>query len=118
MEPIQSEAGIRVPSPDYLRQAQALCRRYGTLLVLDEVQTGMYRTGPFLAAHHFGVEPDMAVLAKAMSGGLVPVSAVLMSEPIYESVYGSLRRAIIHTSTFSENSLAEYIHSQGGTHHV
>src|SRR5438270_2570369 len=106
VEPIQSEAGIRVPSPDYLRQAQALCRRYGTLLVLDEVQTGMYRTGPFLAAHHFGVEPDMAVLAKAMSGGLVPVSAVLMSEPIYESVYGSLRRAIIHTSTFSENSLA------------
>jgi ornithine--oxo-acid transaminase len=74
--------------------------------VLDEVQTGMYRTGPFLAAQRFGVDPDMVVLAKAMSGGLVPVSAVLMTDAIYDSVYGSLRRAIIHTSTFSENGLA------------
>jgi len=106
VEPIQSEAGVRVPTPDYFRAAQSLCRRYGTLLVLDEVQTGMYRTGPFLAAHRFGVDPDMVVLAKAMSGGLVPVSAVLMTDAIYDSVYGSLRRAIIHTSTFSENGLA------------
>jgi ornithine--oxo-acid transaminase len=106
VEPIQSEAGIRVPQGEYFRAVQALCRRYGTLLVLDEVQTGMYRTGPFLAAEHFGVDPDMVVLAKALSGGLVPVSAVLMTESIYDSVYGSLRRAIIHTSTFSENSLA------------
>ena len=106
VEPIQAEAGVRVPSGEYLRAAQALCRQYGTLLVLDEVQTGMYRTGPFLAAQHFGVNPDIVILAKAMSGGLVPVSAVLMTEAIYDSVYGSLRRAIIHTSTFSENSLA------------
>jgi ornithine--oxo-acid transaminase len=106
VEPIQSEAGIRVPTPEYFRAAQSLCRRYGTLLVLDEVQTGMYRTGPFLAAQRFGVNPDMVVLAKAMSGGLVPVSAVLMTDAIYDSVYGSLRRAIIHTSTFSENGLA------------
>ncbi len=106
VEPIQSEAGIRVPAQEYLQAAQALCRRYGTLLVLDEVQTGMYRTGPFLAAQHFGVEADIVILAKAMSGGLVPVSAVLMTEAVYESVYGSLRRAIIHTSTFSENGLA------------
>src|SRR5438270_4618181 len=106
VEPIQSEAGVRVPTPDYFRAAQSLCRRYGTLLVLDEVQTGMYRTGPFLAAHRFGVDPDMVVLAKAMSGGLVPVSAVLMTDAIYDSVFGSLRRAIIHTSTFSENGLA------------
>ncbi len=106
VEPIQSEAGIRVPTQEYFRAAQALCRRYGTLLVFDEVQTGMYRTGPFLAAQKFGVDPDMVVLAKALSGGLVPVSAVLMTEAVYDSVYGSLRRAIIHTSTFSENSLA------------
>src|SRR6201997_1958802 len=106
VEPIQSEAGIRLPQGEYFRAVQALCRRYGTLLVFDEVQTGLYRTGPFLAAQHFGVEPDMVVLAKALSGGLVPVSAVLMTEAIYDSVYGSLRRAIIHTSTFSENSLA------------
>ncbi len=106
VEPIQSEAGVRVPHPDYLRIAESLCRRYGTLFVLDEVQTGMYRTGRFLAAHHFGVEPDMVILAKAMSGGLVPCGAVLMSNAVCDSVYSSLPRAFVHTSTFSENSLA------------
>ena len=92
--------------PTTFRRPRHLCRRYGTLFVLDEVQTGMYRTGPFLAAHHFRVDPDMVVMAKALSGGLVPCGAVLMSDAIYDAVYGSLRRAIIHTSTFSENSLA------------
>jgi ornithine--oxo-acid transaminase len=106
VEPIQSEAGVCVPDPDYLQNAESLCRRYGTLFVLDEVQTGMYRTGPFLAAHHFGVEPDMVVMAKAMSGGLVPCAAVLMSDAVCNSVYSSLPRAFVHTSTFSENSLA------------
>ncbi len=106
VEPIQSEAGVCVPTRDYLRSAESICRRYGTLFVLDEVQTGMYRTGPFLAAQHFAVEPDMVILAKAMSGGLVPCGAVLMSEPVCDSVYSSLPRAFVHTSTFSENSLA------------
>lgn len=106
VEPIQSEAGIRVPHPRYFRAAQDLCRSYGTLLVLDEVQTGMYRTGPFLAAQRYAVQPDMVVLAKAMSGGLIPVGAVLMTDGVYDATYGSLRRAIIHTSTFSENGLA------------
>lgn len=106
VEPIQSEAGVRVPDQDYLRTAEALCRRYGTLFVLDEVQTGMCRTGTFLAAHQFGVNPDMVVLAKALSGGLVPVGAVLMSDEVCDSVYSSLPRAFVHTSTFSENSLA------------
>ncbi len=106
VEPIQSEAGIRLPDEDYLRKAKELCARAGTLFVLDEVQTGMFRTGPFLAAHRYGVEPDMVILAKALSGGLIPCSAVLMTEDIYRSVYGSLKRSIIHTSTFSENSLA------------
>jgi ornithine--oxo-acid transaminase len=105
-EPIQSEAGICIPHRDYLRIAESLCRRHGALFVLDEVQTGMYRTGPFLAAHHFGVEPDMVVMAKAMSGGLVPCGAVLMSDAVCNSVYSSLPRAFVHTSTFSENSLA------------
>lgn len=106
VEPIQSEAGVRVPPDDYLRAAQTLCRKYGTLFVLDEVQTGLYRTGPFLAAHHWDLDPDMVVLAKALSGGLVPSGAVLMSDEIYESVYSSLGRSIIHTSTYSENGLA------------
>jgi len=106
VEPIQSEGGIRVPHADYLKQAQALCRKYGSLFVLDEVQTGMYRTGRFLAAHHFDVQPDMVILAKALSGGLIPVGAVLMTDEVYESVYDSLARAIVHTSTYSENGLA------------
>jgi ornithine--oxo-acid transaminase len=106
VEPIQAEAGVLIPPSGYLEEAQSLCRRYATLFVLDEVQTGMYRTGPFLAAHHFNVEPDMAILAKAMSGGLVPSGAVLMSDAVYDSVYSSFKRSIIHTSTYSENSLS------------
>jgi ornithine--oxo-acid transaminase len=106
VEPIQSEAGIRVPDANYLREAESLCRKYGSLFVLDEVQSGLHRTGPFLAAHRFDVQPDIVILAKALSGGLVPVAAVLTSEDIYRSVYSSLGRALIHTSTFSENGLA------------
>jgi ornithine--oxo-acid transaminase len=106
VEPIQAEAGICVPDGEYLRAAQSLCRRYGSLFILDEVQTGLYRTGRFLAAHHFGLDPDMVVLAKALSGGLIPVGALLMSDEVYESVFDSLKRAIVHASTFSENSLA------------
>lgn len=106
VEPIQSEAGIKLPPSDYLRRAKELCKRYGSLLVLDEVQTGMFRTGGFLAGHQYDVQPDIVILAKALSGGLIPVGAVLMTEPVYESVYDSLKRAIVHTSTFSENALA------------
>ncbi len=106
VEPVQSEGGVVLPPPHYLSEAKELCARYGTLLVLDEVQTGMFRTGQFLAAHHFDVEPDMVILAKALSGGLVPVSAVLMTDRIYFSVYDSLKRSIVHTSTFGENSLS------------
>ena len=106
LEPIQSEAGIHVPNADYLAKAQALCRRYGTLFVLDEVQTGLGRTGKFLAGHRYGVDPDIVVLAKALSGGLIPIGAVLMTNAVYRSVYDSLKRSIIHTSTYSENALA------------
>jgi len=106
VEPIQGEGGIRIPDPEYLQKAQALCRRFGSLFVLDEVQTGMYRTGRFLAAQHFGLDPDIVILAKALSGGLVPVGAVLITDDVYNSVYSSLKRAIIHASTFSENGLA------------
>jgi ornithine--oxo-acid transaminase len=106
VEPVQSEAGIKMPPPGYLDGAEAICRKTGTLFVLDEVQTGMFRTGPFLAGQHYGVKPDMVVLAKALSGGLAPVGATLMTDAVYEGVYSSLRRAIVHTSTFSENSLS------------
>lgn len=106
LEPIQAEAGIRMHAREYMQEVQALCRKYGTLLVMDEVQTGMYRTGPFLASHDYGIEPDMVILAKALSGGLVPCAAVLMTDPIYKAVFSSLKKAFVHASTFSENSLA------------
>ena len=106
VEPVQAEGGVLVSPPDYLKSAEALCRRYGTLFVLDEVQTAFYRTGPFLAGHHIGADPDIVVLAKAISGGLVPCGAVLMSDSVYKSVYSSFKRALVHTSTFSENALA------------
>jgi ornithine--oxo-acid transaminase len=106
LEPIQAEAGIRLPPPHYLPAVQAACARHGTLLVLDEVQTGLGRTGTFLAAHHLGVEPDMVVLAKALSGGFVPVGAVLMSDAPHARVYSSIERAFVHASTFGENPLA------------
>lgn len=106
VEPVQGEGGVRVPPPEYLESVQALCRRHGTLFVVDEVQTGMYRTGRFLASHYYNIEPDMIVLAKALSGGLIPSGALLMSDRVYQSVYGSNARAIVHTSTFSENGLA------------
>lgn len=104
-EPVQGESGIQVPTVEFMSEAQRLCRKYGTLFVLDEVQTGIYRTGKFIAAHHYDVEPDMVILAKAMSGGLVPVGALLMREDISDAVYSSVEKAFVHASTFGENSL-------------
>ena len=105
-EPIQGETGVKIPHNEYLKEASRLCSKYGTLLVIDEVQTGMYRTGKFLASHHFNIEPDMVVLAKALSGGFVPVSATLMRDDISRAVYSSPERSFVHASTFGENSMA------------
>jgi ornithine--oxo-acid transaminase len=106
VEPIQGEAGIVVPSDDYLPRAQELCRFYGTLFVLDEVQTGLGRTGKFLAAEHWDLQPDMICLAKALSGGFVPVSATLMRRSISTKVYDTIDNCLIHFSTFEANNLA------------
>ncbi len=107
VEPLQSEAGIVVAPDGYLKSAGDLCHKYDSLFVLDEVQTGMYRTGKFLASQHYAcVDADMVVLAKALSGGLIPVSALLMTDRIYEAVFTSLKRSIVHTSTFSENAMS------------
>jgi acetylornithine/succinyldiaminopimelate/putrescine aminotransferase len=81
------------------------CARYGILFIVDEVQAGMYRTTRFLASHHYSVEPEMAILRKALSGGSIPCSAVLMWDRVYEAVFNSLKQSIVHTSTFSENSM-------------
>jgi ornithine--oxo-acid transaminase len=106
LEPIQGENGVRLPPEGYLQGLQDLCDQHGTLFVLDEVQTGVHRTGPFLASQHYNVTPDMVILAKALSGGHVPVGALLMRDDICRSVYTSVDKAFVHTSTFSENTLA------------
>lgn len=105
VEPIQGK-GVRVPSPDYLPGAARLCRRHGTLLVADEIQTGLGRTGTFLAAEQWGVEPDMVLLAKALSGGHVPVGAVALKSWIFDRVFDRMDRAVVHGSTFGKNDLA------------
>jgi len=82
VEPIQGEAGVMVPNEDYLSRAKALCQKYNCLLVCDEVQTGVARTGKMLATDYSGIKPDMLVLGKALSGGVYPVSAVLASDEV------------------------------------
>jgi ornithine--oxo-acid transaminase len=105
VEPIQGK-GVHLPADDYLATAAALCRRYGTLFIADEVQTGMGRTGRFLAVEHWNVEPDVVLLAKTLSGGHVPVAAVLMRKSIFDNVFDRMDRAMVHASTFGSNDLA------------
>ncbi|HEY1457095.1 MAG TPA: aspartate aminotransferase family protein [Solirubrobacteraceae bacterium] len=105
VEPIQGK-GVNLPPDGYLVGAQRLCRGAGTLFVCDEVQTGVGRTGRFLALEHSGLEPDMVCLAKALSGGLVPIGAVLVSRGAFERVFDGMERAVRHGSTFGGNDLA------------
>ena len=107
VEPIQGK-GVNMPAPGYLRDAAALCRRHGTLFVADEIQTGVGRTGTFLAIEHEpgDVDPDIVILSKALSGGYVPVGAVLTRKAVWEKVFSSMERAIVHSSTFHQGSLA------------
>ncbi len=105
VEPIQGK-GVNLPPRDYLPGAQALCRAAGTLFVCDEVQTGIGRTGRLLALEHWGLEPDMICLSKALSGGFVPIGAVLVSRSAFERVFDRMKRAVRHGSTFGGNDLA------------
>lgn len=105
VEPIQGK-GVNLPADDYLSEAAKLCRQYGTLFVADEVQTGMGRTGRFLAIEHWNVEADMVLLAKALSGGHVPVGAVALKREIFDRVFNRMDRAVVHGSTFSKTDLA------------
>jgi len=105
VEPIQGK-GVNLPPDDYLPAAQRLCREAGTLFVCDEVQTGIGRTGRFLALEHWALEPDMICVAKALSGGFVPIGAVLVSRAAFDSVFDGMERAVRHGSTFGGNDLA------------
>jgi len=105
VEPIQGK-GVAVAPPGYLAGASKLLRDHGSLLICDEVQTGMGRTGRFFAYQHDGVEPDIVTVAKTLSGGFVPVGATMARGWIFEKVYSSMDRVLVHDSTFGSNAAA------------
>jgi len=105
VEPIQGK-GVAVAPPGYLAGASKLLRERGALLICDEVQTGMGRTGRFLAYQHDDVDPDIVTVAKTLSGGFVPVGATMAKARIFEKVYSSMDRVMVHDSTFGSNAAA------------
>jgi acetylornithine/succinyldiaminopimelate/putrescine aminotransferase len=105
VEPIQGK-GVNLPPPGFLAAAQHALREHGALLICDEVQTGIARTGRFFAYEYEGVDPDIVTVAKALSGGYVPVGATLAKSWIFDKVYSSLDRVFVHASTFAGNALA------------
>lgn len=105
VEPIQGK-GVNLPNDDYLPEAQRLCRKYGTLFVADEIQCGIGRSGKFWASEHWNLDPDMILMAKALSGGFVPVGGVAMSKKIMDAVFNRMDRAVVHGSTFSKNNMS------------
>jgi len=101
VEPIQGEAGVVIPSTGYLKKAAALCKKYRVLFIADEIQTGLGRTGAWLACHHELVHPDILLLGKALSGGFMPVSAVLCNDEIMLTI-----KPGEHGSTYGGNPMA------------
>jgi len=105
IEPIQGKR-VAVSPPGFLADAQALLARHGALLILDEVQTGVGRTGEFFAYQHDGIEPDIVATAKGLSGGYIPIGATMARDWIFQKVYSSMDRVLVHDSTFGSNAQA------------
>jgi ornithine--oxo-acid transaminase len=105
VEPIQGRM-VTVPPAGYLQAAQQLCRRYGALFVVDEIQTGLGRTGAWFALEHWDLEPDFVLIGKALSGGYMPVAAMVTRREIYQKAVGTLERSYVHQSTFGRNRLS------------
>jgi ornithine--oxo-acid transaminase len=105
VEPIQGRM-VTLPPEGYLQAAQELCRRFGTLFVVDEIQTGLGRTGKWFALEQWALEPDFVLVGKALSGGYMPVAAMLTSRGIYQKAVGTLERCYVHQSTFGRNRLS------------
>lgn len=104
VEPIQGEGGVIVPEEGYLKKAQELCHKYDALLIVDEVQTGMGRTGKMFAVEHEDVIPDILTVAKSLGGALIPIGAYITKKDIWEKAYGSQNKYLLHTSTFGGNN--------------
>jgi ornithine--oxo-acid transaminase len=105
VEPVQGRM-VTLPPDGYLLAAQELCRRYGTMFVLDEIQTGLGRTGRWFALEHSDLEPDFVLVGKALSGGYMPVAAMVTSREIYQRAVGTLERSYVHQSTYGRNRLS------------
>jgi len=103
LEPIQGEGGVNIPADDYLPGVRALCDEYGALLLLDEVQTGMGRTGRMFCCEHYGVVPDILCLAKAFGGGVVPAGACIGTKAVFSRLF---KNPFLHTTTFGGNPVA------------
>ncbi|WP_432737574.1 aspartate aminotransferase family protein [Maridesulfovibrio sp. FT414] len=98
--------GVFVPEDGYLQGARELCDRYGTYMIADEVQCGMGRTGKMFAVEHWGVKPDLLVISKALSGGFIPVGAIITTREIHGKIFDSMERCFAHSNTFGQNDLA------------
>ncbi len=105
VEPVQGRM-VTLPPDGYLQAAQELCRRYGTMFVLDEIQTGLGRTGRWFALEHWRLHPDFVLVGKALSGGYMPVAAMVTSREIYQQAVGALERSYVHQSTYGRNRLS------------
>jgi len=105
VEPVQGK-GVKYPKDDFFIKAQELCRKYGTLFICDEVQTGLGRTGKLFAFQHWGLDPDIVTLAKSLSGGYVPAACTITRREIYQKVFSRMDRCVVHSTTFGRNNLA------------
>lgn len=103
LEPIQGEGGVNIPSDDYLPGVRAICDEFGSLLILDEVQTGMGRTGTMFCCEQYGIAPDIMCLAKGFGGGVMPAGAVVGTKEVFSSIFTN---PFLHTTTFGGNPLA------------
>jgi acetylornithine/succinyldiaminopimelate/putrescine aminotransferase/predicted amino acid dehydrogenase len=106
VEPVLGEGGVVLPPDGYLPAAQRLCRSAGAVFIVDEIQTGLGRTGALFASEHWDLQPDVLCLAKSLSGGLVPIGATLSTSTVWDAAYGSTARSLSHTSTFGGGNLA------------
>jgi putrescine aminotransferase len=106
LEPIQGEAGVIVPPEGYLQEVRTICDRYGVFLILDEIQTGMCRTGAMFACNHEQVIPDILVLAKSLGGGIASIGATICTEKVFAKAYGNPHECLVQTSTFGGRSSA------------
>jgi ornithine--oxo-acid transaminase len=105
IETVQGK-GCQTPKSDFFVRAQELCRKYGTLLISDEVQTGFGRTGKMFGFQHWNLEPDIITLAKTLSGGYVPCGAIMTRREIYQKTFSRMDRCVVHSTTFGRNNLA------------